>query len=314
MKKQFSKIAFAAIGVALTITACKNSPHPGYDMVEEGLYAKFHTRDEKGIKPKEGDIVQVILVVKNDKDSILTDSKDPKFNRPGTNYYEFPLMKPEFKGSFEQGLTIMSVGDSASFLVNVDSMYKGKDLPPFLKKNSLLTYEAKLIKIKSKEEADKEQQKMAEEQKVMAELRKNEEPKALAKYLEDNKITTKPTANGLYYIETVKGKGAKAAKGDKVKVNYTGRLLDGSVFDTSDKATAQAAGTFDERRPYEPIELTLGEGRVIAGWEQGLLLMNEGSKGKLIIPSSLGYGEQSGGPIPPYSTLVFDVELVKISK
>jgi FKBP-type peptidyl-prolyl cis-trans isomerase len=147
----------------------------------------------------------------------------------------------------------------------------------------------------------------------MAELRKNEEPKAFANYLETNKVTAKPTATGLYYIEITKGKGPKPAKGSKVKVNYTGRLFDGSVFDTSDEAVAKQAGVYDERRTYEPIEFPLGQGQVIPGWDEGISLMSAGAKGQLLIPSAIGYGEQGAGPIPPYSPLVFDVELVSFT-
>ena len=90
-------------------------------------------------------------------------------------------------------------------------------------------------------------------------------------------------------------------------------MLDGSVFDTSNEAVAKQAGVFDERRPYEPIEFALGQGQVIPGWDEGISLMSAGSKGKLIIPSIIGYGEQGAGPIPPYSPLVFDVELVSFT-
>jgi FKBP-type peptidyl-prolyl cis-trans isomerase len=95
-------------------------------------------------------------------------------------------------------------------------------------------------------------------------------------------------------------------------VNYTGRMLDGKVFDSSIESVAKEAGLQQEGRKYEPIPVILGTTSVIQGWTEGLLLLNEGSKAKFIIPSSLGYGDQSAGDIPPYSTLVFDVELVKI--
>ena len=134
----------------------------------------------------------------------------------------------------------------------------------------------------------------------------------IAKYLADNKITTKPTVSGLYYIEKTKGKGAKPTKGCKVKVNYTGRFVDGKVFDTSDEAAAKQAGVFDEKRPYEPIEITIGVGQVIPGWDEGILLMSPGAKGQFIIPSAIGYG-QGGGQMPPFSPLIFDVELVSFT-
>ena len=102
--------------------------------------------------------------------------------------------------------------------------------------------------------------------------------------------------------------------GDTIMVNYVGSLLNGQIFDTSVESVAKTAGTYQQGRPYEPLPVVLGEHRVIPGWEEGLALLNEGSKAKFIIPSKLGYGEQGmgNGAIPPYATLLFDVEIVKV--
>ncbi len=130
------------------------------------------------------------------------------------------------------------------------------------------------------------------------ELRQKEEAE-LQKYIDDNNITTQPEASGLYYIETKAGTGAQAVAGKTVSVHYTGKLLDGTVFDSS-------AGR-------NPIDFVLGVGQVIPGWDEGIALMKQGGKATLIIPSSLAYGSRGSGSIPPYSTLVFDVELVYVS-
>jgi FKBP-type peptidyl-prolyl cis-trans isomerase FkpA len=308
------QLAFLTIGSVALLTSCEKSDHPGYEKSESGLYYKFYSQDEKGIKPVEGDMVKVVMLYKNDKDSILFDTKDPKVNRSGDATIEFPLAKSSFKGSFEEALQMMSVGDSASFLVNADSVYSKtfmvKELPPYITKGSLLNFEVKLKKITAKDEVEKERQKQMEVQKAMMEQKKGEEAAVLAKYIGENKVTVKPTASGLYYIETQKGSGPKPTKGSMVKVNYTGRLLDGTVFDTSDKETAKKANVYDERRPYEPIEFAVGEGQVIPGWDEGIMLMSKGAKAKFIIPSAIAYGPQGGGPIPPYAPLEFDVELV----
>ena len=316
MKISFSKSMTAlAVGVVVTFTSCTNSPYPGYELDETtGVYAQFYSQDENGVKPVEGDMLRISLVVKTPTDSILTDSKDPKYNRSGLTYYEFPLMKPEFSGSFEAALAMMAVGDSASFLVSVDSMYKTREMPPFLTKGTMLTYDVVLQKITAKAEVEALQKKQMEEQQIMMAKMQGEEAATLAKYIADNKISTQPTATGLYYVETKKGNGKKPNPGDVVKVNYVGKTLDGKIFDTSFEAIAKEAGVFDERRkPYEPIEFPLAQRQVIQGWEEGLLLMSPGSKGQLIIPSALGYGDQGGGPIPPFSTLVFDMELISVT-
>lgn len=108
------------------------------------------------------------------------------------------------------------------------------------------------------------------------------------------------TASGLHYIMEQEGSGPKPNKFQEVQVHYTGSLADGTVFDSS-----VARGT--------PIAFPIGAGRVIAGWDEGIALLNTGSKARLIIPYFLAYGEQDRPPvIPAKATLIFDVELVSV--
>jgi FKBP-type peptidyl-prolyl cis-trans isomerase FklB len=123
-----------------------------------------------------------------------------------------------------------------------------------------------------------------------------------AAFLAENK--TKPgvvtTASGLQYVVIKQGTGPKPTATDKVKCDYEGRLIDGTVFDSSIKQG-------------KPIEFAVNG--VIPGWTEALQLMNTGSKYRLFIPSSLAYGDQQMGPdIKPGSTLIFDVDLIEIVK
>ena len=110
------------------------------------------------------------------------------------------------------------------------------------------------------------------------------------------------TETGLMYEDLVIGTGKSPLKGDKVIVHYTGKLLDGSIFDSSVERD-------------EPFKFPLGMGRVIKGWDEGIASMKVGGKRILTIPPILGYGERGAGDrIPPNSTLIFEVELIDIKK
>lgn len=105
------------------------------------------------------------------------------------------------------------------------------------------------------------------------------------------------TDSGLKYVVEKEGEGDTPKAGDMVKVHYTGKLLDGTKFDSSvDRGT--------------PIDFPVGQGRVIKGWDEALLSMKKGEKRVLIIPADLGYGPSGRGPIPPNATMIFDVELI----
>ena len=119
-------------------------------------------------------------------------------------------------------------------------------------------------------------------------------------FVKKNYPNAKKTASGLYYVVEKEGDGAQAVSGKNVSVHYTGRLADGTKFDSS----------YDRN---QPISFVLGQKQVIAGWDEGIALMHVGSKYKLIIPASLGYGERgAGGVIPANATLIFDTELMDV--
>lgn len=122
-----------------------------------------------------------------------------------------------------------------------------------------------------------------------------------SKFLEENKgkegVVT--TASGLQYKILSEGSGIKPDANDSITVHYEGKLIDGNVFDSSIKRGA-------------PVTFQLSQ--VVPGWIEGFQLLNEGTKAMLYIPSSLGYGERDNGVIPPHSTLIFEVELIKVKK
>ena len=124
--------------------------------------------------------------------------------------------------------------------------------------------------------------------------------KAIQDYIAKKGLKAQKTEDGLYYVVDSAGTGPKPQAGKKVTVNYTGKLLDGSIFDSSLKPGRT------------PFDFQLGVGQVIKGWDEGIQLFNVGSKGTLLIPSSLGYGSRgAGGAIPPNSVLIFEIQVLK---
>ncbi len=180
------------------------------------------------------------------------------------------------------------------------------DRPAFLTAKSNIVFTIKIEKVQTLTEA------IAERNAAIAKMQQDELVSA-DKYIADNKLAVKATATGLKYVITQPSAGRKPVAGDTLLVNYTGRTLNGKVFDSSVQSVAQSAGLQQPGRTYEPIKVIVGQGQVIPGWDEGLLLLNQGSKATFVIPSTLAYGSQGAGEdIAPYSTLIFDVELVKV--
>jgi FKBP-type peptidyl-prolyl cis-trans isomerase len=140
-----------------------------------------------------------------------------------------------------------------------------------------------------------------EESKKAADAKAEITKKAGEEFLKANKDKqgVKTTASGLQYKTTSEGTGLSPDSDDKVTVHYHGTLIDGTVFDSSVERGQPA---------------TFGLNQVISGWTEGLQLMKEGGKTTFYIPSNLGYGARAQGKIAANSTLIFDVELIKVEK
>ena len=272
----------------ISLSACSQNK---YDELESGLQYKFHRKGSDTKKPQINDILTTKMAYFID-DSLLFDS-----HQRGTPM-QFPLALPHFKGDFYEGLGMMGEGDSASFLCPADSVFihifRVMDLPDFVTPASIMRFEIAMDKIQTEEEF--QNAKIMETQALIEESHEK-----LVAFIAEQNITVEPTDSGLYFIELQKGNGKKPNVGQKVKVHYTGTLLEGVKFDSSHDRG-------------EPIEFTLGVGQVIAGWDEGIALLEEGGKAKLIIPQHLAYRDRAAGIIPAYSPWIFEVELIEIVK
>jgi FKBP-type peptidyl-prolyl cis-trans isomerase FkpA len=294
--KKIALIITLLLAITVKVNAQGNTVH-----TPKGANVQVVTKNA-GDKIKLNDVVTFEVIQKTEKDSILFSTYT--MGRP----VKIQVQPSQNAGDLMDVLPLLTVKDSACVKVPTDSIFKGQEnqRPAFLPKESNLVFLIKIDKIQSLDEA------IAEKNAALEGL-KTAEITASNKYIADHKLVVKTTVSGLKYVVTQPSLKKKPLAGDTLLVNYTGRTADGKVFDSSVKAEAEKAGLQQPGRNYEPLQVVVGTGAVIKGWDEGLLLLNEGSKAELIIPSSLGYGtEGSGGDIPPYSTLIFDVELVKV--
>ncbi len=215
----------------------------------------------------------------------------------------FRLGQGQVISGWDKGLTLFRQGGKGILYLPPELAYgkqgAGETIPP----NSSLVFEVELVEImdettyKTWEQGENERRRELIEAYIEMQMKK--ELAAIADYANQRKLPFQMTDSGLFYLIENAGEGQKAEPGSTVTVHYTGQLLNGKVFDSS-------------RQRNEPISFELGSGRVIQGWDEGIALFREGGKGKLLIPSPLGYGPREMGDIPSESTLLFDIELLKV--
>lgn len=276
---------------ALSLLLFSCSDPSGYRKTSSGLEYLFFTENPKNLKAQPEDIMELDMVYRTESDSVLFDSREiigSPFRmkmKPGL---------PEI-ATIDEGLGMMHLGDSARFVVDAETFFivtQGREVPAGIVPGSKLIFD---VKMKNIFNMDTYRAKKNETFASSAE----EEEAMLKQYLQVSNITVEPRTSGLYFAEETKGSGKKPEAGKKIVIHYTGTYINGQVFDSS-----------LERN--EPFEFTFGGAEVIPGLEEGISYMKEGGKATLIIPSPLAYGDKQVNKIPPYSTLIFYVELLEV--
>jgi FKBP-type peptidyl-prolyl cis-trans isomerase FkpA len=300
--KKISILFFAAFAVLLIACGGENSQlsPSGYKYVK-------HT-NATGAAPNIGDYGYVNISVYQD-DSLINSTY-----RMGRTV---PIVVPDLStippdqkvvgkaNPVADVLALMKVGDSISVEIPIDSTMRQN---PALAKAKRLTYGIVLMDVKTKDQYDQaqiEERKAAEEKAGVFKEQEAAIATQLGGIVKDytagkNKDKIKTTASGLKYMILEEGTGKKAEAGKTVDVMYYGMLPNGEEFDNAYKRG-------------QPFSFPLGQGQVIKGWDEGIALLNEGTKAVLFVPSSLGYGDQGTGKIPANSELVFYVELMKVN-
>jgi FKBP-type peptidyl-prolyl cis-trans isomerase FkpA len=270
---------------------------PTFSTTPSGLQYKILKKGIGTELPSPGGYITFWSQTLTDKDSII----DNQFLSIDPIAIETP--RPMYKPSIEEGLLLLTEGDSALFLLNADSLFIHtfrQKIPPFLKPQSTIKMIVKMGKIYSKHVVDSvrlDQQKIAARQRAGVSNTDTKDSIAIQKYLQIHNFKAEATRGGAYVVilsssEQVK---KKLQKDESVEVSYIGTLLmDGTEFDRSRKG--------------DYFKFTLGVGQVIKGWDEGMQKLKHGDSAIILIPSRLAYGAKgAGASIPPNAPLVFEV-------
>ncbi len=263
-----------------------------------GLFYQLETAGE-GKKPEVGDYIKLSFVGK------LLDGKT--FDEsPKEEPLVFQLGKRQVIQGWETGLVHFKKGAKGTLALPSQLAYGKRGVGNIVPPDADLIYEIELIDIMDQEGYDNYMKKEEAKARAAFEKKKRQQLESdkvdIVNYARKNKLKVNRLPSGLSYMIKKKGKKEFAKAGDKLSVAYTGMLLDGTVFDSTEGKS--------------PFEFTLGQGKTIQGWEEGLSFFKRGAEGYLLIPSQLAYGPrpiiEKDINIPGNSVLIFKIKVVEI--
>jgi len=305
--KEFLKYLFTIIIVLPVCSFAQTSaPPPGYTAGPGGMLYKIYTHSD-GPKVQVGNFININAVGKTDNDSVL-------FNTYDSHPILTMVPKPQFHGDVFTALQYLSEGDSVTVKVLADSAFKVQTRPRGFK-GKYLVYDIKVRKVIAKGQlTDVEfQNKIEAYVDGEGDKLKAQEPGLIDKYIVDNNLKLTRTADSLYYIINKPGMGANIMPGDTVIMDYTGKLFNGKVFDSSIKEEiVRSKMPVDPARQYAPARIVVGDKLIIPGWYEGFQLLNKGASATFIVPSKLAYGKSGISIIAPYTPIIFEITVIDV--
>ncbi|MBN1159396.1 MAG: FKBP-type peptidyl-prolyl cis-trans isomerase [Bacteroidales bacterium] len=267
------------------------SRHPGYKQTKSGIYYQLHRFGEDTVKIVPGDYVVVDLTCMTMDDSVFFE---------GTR--QFQVKEPESGVSVDECFLMLSEGDCATFIINTDN-FSGQTLPGDIQVVWSDIDPAKImidvIEVQTEHEFRKEQEAFLNWIEDFGDYEKV----VLKQYIAAEEIDAELLSSGIYYCLIREGNGKMVEAGDVVEVHYEGRFLNGKVFDSTVKRN-------------ESFQFVYGtDYQLIKGLEEGIGMMREGEKSLFLVPSEMAFGATGSatGIIPPYTSLIFEVEILKVS-
>ncbi|MEO0330769.1 MAG: FKBP-type peptidyl-prolyl cis-trans isomerase [Bacteroidota bacterium] len=298
MKTSFVNTAYICLCLLLGFSACSQTGEGDYTETASGLKIKYLTEGD-GTEADSGDFILMYMKYLKD-DSLLfppqgmTDPIPVQFTSDTANqvFEAFGMLKK---------------GDSTHFEVSAEELFVNTfqgQIPPGIEAEAPITFQIGVEDVMSPEDfqAYQMEQMRKQQEDMLAQQAEQFKTDSLTinEYLAENDIEAQATDSGLRYVITEQGSGVQPSAGDSVFVHYVLKLIDGTQIQSSYEG------------PYGPYGFPLGQRAVIPGWDEGVALLNEGTKATLFIPSPLAYGPQGSGSIAPNSVLVFDVEVVDV--
>ena len=273
------------------LSSCKN-PYPGYNKASEGIYFKLLMIGEKEKCCRFGDYVIAHIAYSTMSDSVFF-----------TGIRKFRVHQPDFPGSVDKCFTMLCKQDSAQFIISSSDFFEKtlEDvIPDFMSADGKMKISIYLMDVQTPEDYEREKEAFLHWIEDLGEYEKV----LLKQYIREAKIEIPPIDGGMYYIEQQAGSGSLVQTGDTVTIHYEGYFLNGDYFDST-------------RRRNDPLQFVYGQQlQVIGGLEIAIGRMRNGDKALVIIPSELAFGADGSvyGIVPPYTPVVFEIELINVKK
>ncbi len=270
----------------------KSSKFSGFTVTDSGIHYKLISLGDGAVKPETTNFITVNIAYRTLSDSIFFQG-----------LRKFQLASPNYVGSIDECFMMLALGDSAAFNLPADSFFTRTletSLPKFINKGDLMRVDIKMLEIQTEKQYQLEKEAFLQWINDFGEYEKV----IIKQYMDGEKLSIAPTLTGLYYIPVMKTNGKNVAVGDTITVNFEGRFFNSKIFDSTKKRN-------------EPFQFVYGQKwQVIEGLEEAIGMMKEGERSLFIIPSKLAFGEQgsSTGIIPPFTSVVFEVELIEVKK
>jgi FKBP-type peptidyl-prolyl cis-trans isomerase FkpA len=284
--------ALTTLIAVVSLISCTSPKYPGFKKLAGETWYKLEKIGEDEHKAKTGDYITLDIQYRTANDSLFFSGRR-----------KVKLTVATYKGSIEQCFASLSVKDAATFVLQADDFFAKTlktNLPAFIKPGSIVKVYAEMLEIQTEEQFDQEKQAFLKWTDDFGQYEKE----ILKQFMEQKKLNIKPTASGLFFIKLKNGNGKQVEMGDTVEVDYEGKFLDGKFFDSTIKRK-------------EAFQFVYGQQwQVIQGLEEAIGLMREGDKALCLMPSQLAFGQSgsSTGIIPPFTSVIFEVELKSVRK